>query len=108
MKRKDCNTQSPSLADRLPSLGRYSRASYTVQASKQPTAAITDIIKHKHSQKESRFPLPHKMSGPSPHDDKPLKAIQPLVTRAKALQANPWGVRLGYGDNKTRSLTTVC
>ncbi len=26
MKRKDCNTQSPSPAERLPSLGRYSRA----------------------------------------------------------------------------------
>ncbi len=60
-----------------------------VLACKQPTAALADIIKHKHSQKESRFPLPHNTSGPSPHGDKPLKAIQPLVMRAEAWQAIP-------------------
>ncbi len=55
-----------------------------IQAPKQLAAAIADIIKHKHSQKESRFPLPHNTSGPSLHGDKLLEAIQPLVTRAEA------------------------
>ncbi len=39
--------------------------------------------------KESRFPLSNNMSGPSPHDDNPLEAIQPLVTQAEAWQAIP-------------------
>ncbi len=60
-----------------------------IQAPKQPTAAIADIIKHKHSQKESKFPLPHNTSGPSTHGDKPLEAIQPLVMRAEAWQDIP-------------------
>ncbi len=41
-----------------------------VEAPKQHTAAIADMIKHKHSQKESRFPLAHNSSGPSQHGDK--------------------------------------
>ncbi len=60
-----------------------------IQVPKQLTAAIVDIIEQKHSQKENRFPLPHNMSGPSPHGDKPLELIQPLVTRAEAWQAIP-------------------
>ncbi len=44
---------------------------------------------YKHSQKEIRFPLPHNMSGASPHGDKPLEAIQLLVKWAKAWQAIP-------------------
>ncbi len=47
------------------------------------------ITFYKHSQKEIRFPLPHNMSGASPHGDKPLEAIQLLVKWAKAWQAIP-------------------
>ncbi len=66
-----------------------------VQVPKQLTGAIAYIIKHKHSQKESRFLLPHNTSGLSPHGDKPLEAIQPLVTRAEANgPSSPERVRL--------------
>ncbi len=69
-----------------------------VQAPKRPTAVIAERIKHNHSQKESKFPLPHNTRGTSPHGDKPLESIQPLVMRAKAWQAIPgvsdWVMRI--------------
>ncbi len=60
-----------------------------VQVAKRPTAVIAEKIKCKHSQKESKFPLPHNTSGASPHVDKPLESIQPIFTWAEAWQAIP-------------------
>lgn len=60
-----------------------------VQAPKQPAAVIASKIKHKHFQKESKFPLPPITSVMSPYGDQPLEVIQPLVTRAEAWQAIP-------------------
>ncbi len=55
----------------------------------QRAAVTARKIKHKHFQKESKFPLPLVMSVRSPHGDLPLEPIQPLATRAKDWQAIP-------------------
>ncbi len=54
----------------------------------QLSAVITEKIKHKHSQKESNFPLPS-LTSALPPCSRPLEFIQPLATRAEAWQAIP-------------------
>ncbi len=54
----------------------------------QPSAVIVEKIKHKHSQKESNFPLPS-LTSVLPPCSRPLEFIQPLATRAEAWQAIP-------------------
>ncbi len=63
-------------------------ATGSVQATMQLSAVIVEKIKHKHSQKESNFPLPSLTSALSPCS-RPLEFIQPLATRAEAWQAIP-------------------
>ncbi|KAI2668545.1 Gag-Pro-Pol polyprotein [Labeo rohita] len=61
----------------------------TLLAPTQPVAVIANKIKHRHSQKESKFPLPI-MTGVSCHHDGQLpEPIIPLATRAEAWQAIP-------------------
>ncbi len=54
----------------------------------QLSAVIAEKIKHKHSQKESNFPLPS-LTSALPPCSRPLEFIQPLATRAEAWQAIP-------------------
>ncbi len=54
----------------------------------QPSAVIVEKIKHKHSQKESNFPL-LSLTSALPPCSRPLEFIQPLATRAEAWQAIP-------------------
>ncbi len=68
--------------------GIVSIATGSVQVTMQLSAVIAERIKHKHSQKESNFPLPALMSA-LPPCSRPLKFIQPLATRAEAWQAIP-------------------
>ncbi len=63
-------------------------ATGSVQAPMQPSAVIVEKIKHKHSQKESNFPLPS-LTSALPPCSRPLEFIQPLATRAEAWQAIP-------------------
>ncbi len=63
-------------------------ATGSVQATMQLSAVIADKIKHKHSQKESNFPLPS-LTSALPPCSRPLEFIQPLATRAEAWQAIP-------------------
>ncbi len=59
-----------------------------VQAPMQPSAVTVEKIKHKHSRKESNFPLPS-LTSALPPCSRPLEFIQPLATRAEAWQAIP-------------------
>ncbi len=59
-----------------------------VQAPMQPSAVTVEKIKHKHSRKESNFPLPS-LTSALPLCSRPLEFIQPLATRAEAWQAIP-------------------
>ncbi len=68
--------------------GIVSVATGSVQATMQLSAVIAEIIKHKHSQKESNFPLPS-LTSALPPCSRPLEFIQPLATRAEAWQAIP-------------------
>ncbi len=63
-------------------------ATGSVQATMQLSAVIVEKIKHKHSQKESNFPLPS-LTSALPPCSRPLEFIQPLATRAEAWQAIP-------------------
>ncbi len=63
-------------------------ATGSVQATMQLSAVIAEKIKHKHSQKESNFPLPS-LTSALPPCSRPLEFIQPLAMRAKAWQAIP-------------------
>ncbi len=63
-------------------------ATGSVQATMQLSAVIAEKIKHKHSQKESNFPLPS-LTSALPPCSRPLEFIQPLATRAEAWQAIP-------------------
>ncbi len=54
----------------------------------QPSAVTVEKIKHKHSRKESNFPLPS-LTSALPPCSWPLEFIQPLATRAEAWQAIP-------------------
>ncbi len=63
-------------------------ATGSVQATMQLSAVIAEKIKHKHSQKESNFPLPS-LTSALPPCSRPLEFIQPLATRADAWQAIP-------------------
>ncbi len=68
--------------------GIVSFATGSVQATMQLSAVIAEKIKHKHSQKESNFPLPS-LTSALPPCRRPLEFIQPLATRAEAWQAIP-------------------
>ncbi len=68
--------------------GIVSVATGSVQATMQLSAVIAEKIKHKHSQKESNFPLPS-LTSALPLCSRPLEFIQPLATRAEAWQAIP-------------------
>ncbi len=68
--------------------GIVSVATGSVQATMQLSAVIAEKIKHKHSQKESNFPLPS-LTSVLPPCSRPLEFIQPLATRAEAWQAIP-------------------
>ncbi len=68
--------------------GIVSVATGSVQATMQLSAVIVEKIKHKHSQKESNFPLPS-LTSALPPCSRPLEFIQPLATRAEAWQAIP-------------------
>ncbi len=57
-------------------------------ATMQLSAVIVEKIKHKHSQKESNFPLPS-LTSALPPCSRPLEFIQPLATRAEAWQDIP-------------------
>ncbi len=59
-----------------------------VQEPMQPSAVTVEKIKHKHSRKESNFPLPS-LTSALPPCSRPLEFIQPLATRAEAWQAIP-------------------
>ncbi len=59
-----------------------------VQAPMQPSAVTVEKIKHKHSRKESNFPL-SSLTSALPPCSQPLEFIQPLATRAEAWQAIP-------------------
>ncbi len=63
-------------------------ATGSVQATMQLSAVIAEKIKHKHSQKESNFPLPS-LTSALPPCSRPLEFIQPLATWAEAWQAIP-------------------
>ncbi len=63
-------------------------ATGSVQATMQLSAVIAEKIKHKHSQKESNFPLPS-LTSALPPCSQPLEFIQPLATRAEAWRAIP-------------------
>ncbi len=63
-------------------------ATGSVQAPTQPSTVTVEKIKHKHSQKESNFPLPS-LTSALPPCSRPLELIQPLATRAEAWQAIP-------------------
>ncbi len=63
-------------------------ATGSVQATMQLSAVIVEKIKHKHSQKESNFPL-LSLTSALPPCSRPLEFIQPLATRAEAWQAIP-------------------
>lgn len=52
-------------------------------------AVTENIIKNKHSQKESKFPFPATTGVSSLHSELPLKPLQPLATRAGAWEAIP-------------------
>ncbi len=78
----------------------------------QPSAVIVEKIKHKHSQKESNFPLPS-LTSALPPCSRPLEFIQPLATRAEAWQAIPgvsewvmgiikWGYALQFARRPPR------
>ncbi len=86
--------------------GIVSVATGSVQATMQLSAVIAEKIKHKHSQKESNFPLPS-LTSALPPCSRPLEFIQPLATRAEAWAGHPRSVRVGYGDNKTRLFTPI-
>ncbi len=68
--------------------GIVSVATGSVQATMQLSAVIVEKIKHKHSQKESNFPL-LSLTSALPPCSQPLEFIQPLATRAEAWQAIP-------------------
>ncbi len=68
--------------------GIVSVATGSVQATMQLFAVIAERIKHKHSQKESNFPL-LSLTSALPPCSRPLEFIQPLATRAEAWQAIP-------------------
>ncbi len=71
----------------------------------QLSAVIAEKIKHKHSQKESNFPLPSLTSALplcSRHSSYPTPA-----TRAEAWQAIPGVSEWVMGDNKTRLFTPI-
>ncbi len=68
--------------------GIVSVATGYVQATMQLSAVIAEKINHKHSQKESNFPLPS-LTSALPPCSRPLEFIQPLATRAEAWQAIP-------------------
>ncbi len=68
--------------------GIVSVATGSVQATMQLSAVIAEKIKHKHSQKESNFPLPS-LTSALPPCSRPLEFIQPLAARAEAWQAIP-------------------
>ncbi len=68
--------------------GIVSVATGSVQATMQLSAVIVEKIKHKHSQKESNFPL-LSLTSALPLCSRPLEFIQPLATRAEAWQAIP-------------------
>ncbi len=85
--------------------GIVSVATGSVQATMQLSAVIEEKIKHKHSQKESNFPLPS-LTSALPPCSRPLEFIQPLATRADAWQAIPgvseWVmgiIKRGYHSN---------
>ncbi len=59
-----------------------------VQVPMQPSAVTVEKIKHKHSRKESNFPL-LSLTSALPPCSRPLEFIQPLATRAEAWQAVP-------------------
>ncbi len=59
-----------------------------VQAPMQLSAVTVEKIKHKHSRKESNFPLPSLTSAMA-LCSRPLEFIQPLATWAEAWQAIP-------------------
>ncbi len=59
-----------------------------VQVPKQLSAVIVGKIKHKHSQKESKFPLPC-LTSTLPPCSRSLEFIQPLAMQAEAWQAIP-------------------
>ncbi len=63
-------------------------ATGSIQVTMQLSAVIAEKIKHKHSQKESNFPLPS-LTSALPPCSRPLEFIQPLATRAEAWQAIP-------------------
>ncbi len=80
-----------------------------LKAATQTAAVIAGKIKHKHFQKESKFPLSLITSVKSPHGDPAPKLIQPLATRAEAWQAIPgvsdWvlgTIKQGYSLQFTR------
>ncbi len=81
-------------------------ATGSVQATMQLSAVIAEQIKHKHSQKESNFPLPS-LTSALPPCSRPLEFIQPLATRAEAWQAIPGVSEWVMGDNKTRLFTPI-
>ncbi len=68
--------------------GIVSVATGSVQVTMQLSAVIAEKIKHKHSQKESNFPLPS-LTSALPPCSRPLEFIQPLATWAEAWQAIP-------------------
>ncbi len=68
--------------------GIVSVATGSVQATMQLSAVIAERIKHKHSQKESNFPL-LSLTSALPPCSRPLEFIQPLAMRAEAWQAIP-------------------
>ncbi len=63
-------------------------ATGSIQATMQLSTVIVEKIKHKHSQKESNFPLPS-LTSALPPCSRPLEFIQPLATQAKVWQAIP-------------------
>ncbi len=68
--------------------GIVSVATGSVQATMQLSTVIVEKIKHKHSQKESSFPLPS-LTSALPPCSRSLEFIQPLATWAEAWQAIP-------------------
>ncbi len=92
-----------------------------VQVPKQLTGAIAYIIKHKHSQKESRFLLPHNTSGLSPtwrqtpwsnptpcHAGRGKRSLQPRASQAStAVTSSSPKKMAAYGPSSISEPWTV-
>ncbi len=81
---------------------------FEVQAPKLLTAAIADIIKHKQTfSKREHISSSTQYEWPVPTWRQTARSNPTPSQARRDLAGHPRGVKLGFGDNKTRLLTTV-